>query len=78
MGKNELAMMKDGALFINTARGALADRDALYKELAAGRLKACLDVYLEMGEAIAADLERYFSGQEPMNRVDPARLAITA
>jgi phosphoglycerate dehydrogenase-like enzyme len=47
MGKNEFAMMKDGALFINTARGALVDHNALYEELKTGRLKACLDVYLE-------------------------------
>ena len=47
MGKNEFAMMKDGALFINTARGALVDHNALYEELKTVRLKACLDVYLE-------------------------------
>ena len=47
IGARELALMKDNALFINTARGALVDLDALYEELKRGRLKACLDVYLE-------------------------------
>ena len=48
MGAGEFARMKDSALFINTARGALVDHDALYEELKTGRLKACLDVYLEV------------------------------
>ena len=47
MNKEVFALMKDGALFINTARGALVDHNALYAELETGRLKACLDVYLE-------------------------------
>lgn len=36
--------MKDGALFINTARGRLIDHDALLKELQTGRISALLDV----------------------------------
>lgn len=45
IGKRELALMKDGALFINSARAALLDNEALRAELASGRLRAYLDVY---------------------------------
>ncbi len=39
-----LAMMKDNALIVNTARGALIDEKALIAELEKGRLVAILDV----------------------------------
>ncbi|MGG1551304.1 hydroxyacid dehydrogenase [Paenibacillus ferrarius] len=39
-----LAMMKDDAVLINTARGSVIDEEALAAELRKGRLFACLDV----------------------------------
>ena len=40
-----LSMIKDGALFINTSRGAVVDQKALEAELAKNRFRAVLDVY---------------------------------
>jgi phosphoglycerate dehydrogenase-like enzyme len=44
IGRRELALMPDGAVLINTARGTLVDHDALVAELRTGRLTAVLDV----------------------------------
>ena len=40
-----LALMRDGTTFLNTARPALVDIDALRAELVSGRLSAVLDVH---------------------------------
>jgi phosphoglycerate dehydrogenase-like enzyme len=45
IGADQLALIKDGALFINTARGAIVDEQALVVELRKGRFTAVLDVY---------------------------------
>jgi phosphoglycerate dehydrogenase-like enzyme len=42
--RRALALMSDGAVLINTARGGLVDHDALTAELRTGRLSAILDV----------------------------------
>jgi phosphoglycerate dehydrogenase-like enzyme len=39
-----LGAMRDGALLVNVARGPVVDTDALVREVAAGRLRAALDV----------------------------------
>ncbi len=44
IGERELRMLADGAVLINTARGALVDTDALVAELRTGRIDAVLDV----------------------------------
>lgn len=44
IGKNILALLRDGALLINTARGSIIDEAALLHELQSGRLRAFLDV----------------------------------
>ncbi len=45
IGAAELARIKDGALLINTARGAIVDEAALIAELGKKRFTAALDVY---------------------------------
>jgi phosphoglycerate dehydrogenase-like enzyme len=44
IGARELALLPDGALLVNVARGKLVDTDALVAELAKGRIRAALDV----------------------------------
>jgi len=53
IGAAQLARMKDGATFLNTARGRLVDHTALRAELASGRISALLDV--TDPEPLAAD-----------------------
>lgn len=43
--RERLKKIRNGALLVNTARGAIIDEDALAEELATGRFSAVLDVY---------------------------------
>jgi glyoxylate reductase len=41
-----LALLPDGACLVNTARGAIVDERSLVRELASGRIRAGLDVFV--------------------------------
>ena len=41
-----LALLRDGACLVNTARGTVVDEDALVRELVSGRIRAGLDVFV--------------------------------
>lgn len=60
IGKRELEMILDGAVFLNCSRGALVDESALITELKKGRLRAALDVAGEEtgGIPLESDLRR--------------------
>lgn len=45
MTRGRLALLKDGATLVNTARGEIVDEDALVAELVSGRISAGLDVF---------------------------------
>lgn len=46
ISRGRLALLRDGATFVNTARGAIVDEEALVDELASGRISAGLDVFV--------------------------------
>jgi glyoxylate reductase len=46
LSAERLALLRDGATLINTARGAIVDEDALVTELVSGRISAGLDVFV--------------------------------
>ena len=58
IGRRELALLPDGAVFINTARPSLVDHDALLDELRAGRISAALDVFPEEPLPLDSPLRR--------------------
>ena len=85
IGAREFALMKPGAILINTGRGALVDRDALYEALAKQRIAgAGLDVFhdepLKAGDAILGFantvLSPHNAGQTPEVRRDGLLLTI--
>jgi phosphoglycerate dehydrogenase-like enzyme len=44
IGAEQLALLRDGAVFLNTSRGSVLDHDALTREAATGRIRVVLDV----------------------------------
>ena len=46
ISRERLALLRDGATLVNTARGAVVDEDALVHELVSGRIAAGLDVFV--------------------------------
>jgi phosphoglycerate dehydrogenase-like enzyme len=79
-----LAKMQDGAILINTARGALIDTDALIAELKTGRISASLDVYEQeplpedspLRGLMNCQLTPHTAGPTPDRMVDFGRAAI--
>ena len=45
ISRERLALLRDGATFVNTARGAIFDEDALVDELVSSRITAGVDVF---------------------------------
>jgi phosphoglycerate dehydrogenase-like enzyme len=45
LSRDRLALVRDGAVIVNSARAALVDMDALYDEAASGRIDVALDVF---------------------------------
>jgi glyoxylate reductase len=46
LSRDRLALLRDGATLVNTARGAVVDEEALVDELVSGRITAGLDVFV--------------------------------
>jgi len=84
--KELLAMLPDGGILINTARGKIIDQDALMAELKAGRLRAGLDVMYPTDWPEAGDEMRQYRNlimtghfiSDPLWGVDPEKLDFTA
>jgi D-3-phosphoglycerate dehydrogenase len=53
LGAEQLALMPDNALLVNTARAGIVDEDAVVSELGTGRIRAALNVFWE--EPLADD-----------------------
>jgi glyoxylate reductase len=47
ISRERLALLRDGTVLVNTARGAVVDEEALVDELVSGRISAGLDVFVD-------------------------------
>lgn len=47
ISRERLALLRDGATLVNTARGAIVDEEALIDDLVSGRISAGLDVFVD-------------------------------
>lgn len=96
----KLRLIRDDAVIVNTARGAIFDEQALAERLKEGKVKAALDVfekeplppgsplrglpnviltphkagetydtYRRIGLSVVRDLELFFAGKEPINKL---------
>jgi glycerate dehydrogenase len=45
VSRERLALLRNGAIFVNTSAGRLVDQDALWQNLKGGRINAYIDVY---------------------------------
>jgi glyoxylate reductase len=57
LSRERLALLRDGATLVNTARGAIVDEGALVAELVSGRISAGLDVFVHEPQVPAALLQ---------------------
>jgi glyoxylate reductase len=57
ISRERLALLRDGATLVNTARGGLVDEEALVEELVSGRISAGLDVFVHEPTVPAALFE---------------------
>lgn len=69
IGEKEFSCMKQGAVFINTARGALIDEAALIKALSAGKKENCGTDVSKMPHLFAAGLD--VAAEEPITPEHP-------
>jgi len=58
IGEEQLSLLRDGAILINTSRGAVVDEAALIGHLNTGRIFACLDVTEPEPPTETSDLRR--------------------
>jgi D-3-phosphoglycerate dehydrogenase len=65
IGKKELSWMKDGAVFINLARGKVVDLDALKSALVSGKIAgAAIDVFPKEPKSNDEPFECLFTGMD--------------
>jgi len=69
VGVAELALLPDGAVVVNIARGAVISETALYQELKTGRISAGIDVWYHYPRTVEARVGTNPSGH-PFHELD--------